>query len=364
MEWRIYSVLLAAAFAFAAVSYAWSPWEGRLLEFNPSDGKYAVKSSVIRLFLVAAAGAVVFAMARASDIASARRLSRYAPWAVAAMVGLLTITALFEAFLLDLFSPLSSSPGELVQNIGRNAMMTAAAAPILASHLASAERVGPLGAYVVAAVVAASAVYLGFYAAALAIFAAFAGAGVVRIWPAHGFRILGWCSAALVFSAPVLVLLFLSDAGGAADANSTETASMMWRMDAWRLTVGLIAEKPVFGWGADASRTVDVVYTAGAFKGELIVGGHPHNMPLQVWLELGAVGAALLSAALIALGGRLPEPRSIGMPAAQAAAGVWGACAVACGVSFGLWNAGWWAFVAVIVCCLVLIAMRKDEFEA
>jgi O-antigen ligase len=54
------------------------------------------------------------------------------------------------------------------------------------------------------------------------------------------------------------------------------------RVDIWAFTSARMSEKPLFGWGLDASRT---------FKGRIPL--HPHDGPLQLWFELGAVGAVL-----------------------------------------------------------------------
>ena len=54
------------------------------------------------------------------------------------------------------------------------------------------------------------------------------------------------------------------------------------RVDIWTFTSQRMVEKLLFGWGLDSSRT---------FKGHIPL--HPHDAPLQLWFELGAVGAIL-----------------------------------------------------------------------
>jgi O-antigen ligase len=94
------------------------------------------------------------------------------------------------------------------------------------------------------------------------------------------------------------------------------------------------SEHPLRGWGLDASR---------AFSPGIQL--HPHNGPLQVWLELGAVGA-LIAAAFwwLALSG-LARPRAnVAAAAATATAAVYllfGA------VNFGLWQEWWLALGAL-----------------
>ena len=58
------------------------------------------------------------------------------------------------------------------------------------------------------------------------------------------------------------------------------------RMGYWTYATARIAEHPLKGWGLDASRTFGAA-----------IGLHPHNGAIQAWLELGALGAALMALA-------------------------------------------------------------------
>ena len=81
-----------------------------------------------------------------------------------------------------------------------------------------------------------------------------------------------------------------------ADAVKSSTGH---RLMIWSFAGDRIAEDPIAGWGLDASRSIpggkDLVR-----PGETWMPLHPHNTPLQVWLELGAPGAVLF-ALLVAL---------------------------------------------------------------
>lgn len=68
----------------------------------------------------------------------------------------------------------------------------------------------------------------------------------------------------------------------------------------WEFTVQKWLEKPYFGWGAWSSRVIpggDEEFLPGFVKLSL----HPHNYALQVFLELGVVGAALFTAFLMSV---------------------------------------------------------------
>ena len=70
----------------------------------------------------------------------------------------------------------------------------------------------------------------------------------------------------------------------------------------------------------------------------MLAVGHPHNIFLQIWAELGIVGATLAGAILmmmVALIGRLPRGESV------IALGLVGSCTAVAFVEHGAWQ-GWW----------------------
>ncbi len=56
------------------------------------------------------------------------------------------------------------------------------------------------------------------------------------------------------------------------------------RIDIWTFAVSRALEKPIWGWGYEASRQFDPM-----------IPNHPHDMALQAWLELGIPGLLLLA---------------------------------------------------------------------
>jgi O-antigen ligase len=135
-------------------------------------------------------------------------------------------------------------------------------------------------------------------------------------------------------------------------------ASWGIRLDIWRFTARKIAEHPWRGWGVDASRVWDEIPL------------HPHNAALQLWFELGVVGAAIGAvfwAYVWARIGRFADENAL-------SAGVFAAVAVAYlsigGMSFGVWQEWWLALgaLAVVVCRLFFVAMAdwpgEHELEA
>ena len=71
------------------------------------------------------------------------------------------------------------------------------------------------------------------------------------------------------------------------------------RLLIWSFVGTRISERPALGWGLDSSRAIP----GGKYEirpGQARLPLHPHNAALQIWLELGGIGA-LPAAALIAL---------------------------------------------------------------
>ena len=120
------------------------------------------------------------------------------------------------------------------------------------------------------------------------------------------------------------------------------------RVEIWNFSVQHIAEKPLLGWGFDASRHFGALYPGTGGTGKAAMALHPHNAPLQVMLELGAVGAVIGLALLVWMAVRLHNmPACTGAPAQALFIS---ALAVGC-VAFGLWQ-NWWLALVVSVALL------------
>jgi len=135
-------------------------------------------------------------------------------------------------------------------------------------------------------------------------------------------------AAPLVFGHGATVLL-------RTEVSDSIPQSWQHRLHIWKFVGDRIAEKPLVGWGFDSSRAIPGGKAATAIGGERLPL-HPHNAPLQVWLELGLVGAILTTAALL-VGFRLSiAATDLAMISSYAVSAL---------VSFGLWQ-NWWIAVA------------------
>lgn len=135
--------------------------------------------------------------------------------------------------------------------------------------------------------------------------------------------------------------------------------SLVHRTVIWRFAAEHAIQRPILGWGLDASRELpgadENVVIHAPYHGQIIdfvqqiLPLHPHDFIIQLWLELGVVGMALFLGLIFALlrwvwrrpGGELPV-----CAAALAAPIVIGAA------SYGLWQSWWvacfWLAAAVV----------------
>jgi O-antigen ligase len=139
------------------------------------------------------------------------------------------------------------------------------------------------------------------------------------------------------------------------------------RMTIWSFTAQHIAEKPVLGWGMDSSRAIpgakDEIYLidrVGKLFNEAMLPLHPHNAPLQIWLELGGIGAGLMALFLVSLAASLG--RSTASPNAKAfmAAMMFGGFLIA-SVSYGAWQSWWLSTVWLAVASLGALSQPSME---
>jgi O-antigen ligase len=176
---------------------------------------------------------------------------------------------------------------------------------------------------------------------------------LVRYVGGNGAKILVGLVAAPFILAPLAVLLGV-ETGVIAWLHRLVPASWDARLDIWTFAADHIQAHPFRGWGLDASRTFGAAIPL-----------HTHNAQLQLWLELGAIGAALAGVFFcwLAYGVVRLSERSRGEAAMAAAALV--SYLVIGALSFGVWQEWWLALGAVtlIACGLARFFAADDSFD-
>lgn len=141
-------------------------------------------------------------------------------------------------------------------------------------------------------------------------------------------------------------------------------SSALLRLYIWKFTTERIAERPILGWGFNSARSIPgggdkfvIRDGGGRFRfSEFNLPLHPHNQILQIWLELGALGALIVAAVGACLIDRLgqwePRLRACGLA-------LIGTAIVYDSLSFGAWQS-WW-IATVLIASVLLAAVRSRE---
>ncbi len=134
-------------------------------------------------------------------------------------------------------------------------------------------------------------------------------------------------------------------------------ASGRHRTEIWDFAARKSLDRPLFGHGFNASRSVPNDGEVSQFlgPGHPIIPLHPHNGYLQIWLELGAVGVLIVAVALLTM-----LRATIRWPATSSrfALAGYAAALVVAGLAFGIWQTWWMATLAFSVAAYRIVALR------
>lgn len=223
---------------------------------------------------------------------------------------------------------------------------------------------------VVGAVLAAGvavAIWLPGESAMIATIAGLVVAFAARLAPRLAARLMAAGLGLAVLAAP---LLFAAAFARGPDL-SPLPMSAAHRVLIWDFALTRISDRPVLGWGMDASRSLpgyrdnfdertldrfgltsaEERVTFGQHAAQLPL--HPHNAALHIWLETGLVGAVLaaaLAAALALALGAVPAITAAGL-------GVLASGMVTGWLSFGVWQP-WWV-ASLMLAAVALAALRR-----
>jgi hypothetical protein len=189
---------------------------------------------------------------------------------------------------------------------------------------------------------------------------AFAGMVVAPVLMRRAI-LAGWVTATLLV-VPIAGLAFLGDL----HKTSAIPETGRHRIILWGYTAEKVLAAPFFGTGVASTRGIDQQVAPSAARPEnatyaLRPGRHSHNIFIQAWSELGAVGAALLcGVGLVAL---YQLGRIAGDAAPYVQASVVSAVIIGC-FSWGMWQTWFMAFYAVWAALLILaieVARRPNR---
>jgi O-antigen ligase len=340
IDWRGAVAALREFAGIAALLVALSLWAmlSALWSILPAHSLF----EGLRLLAINAGGLVCLGAARALAPAERRRLGG------AAVLGAVLATALLltARFIdLDLFQAmLSRAPDAPLTRFDRGATVLALALwPALAgcgARRSLAVALGLAAGFAVLALVSA--------AAKLALVVGLVLLAAGYRWPrlAAGALAIGLVSVAVLLP---LVTPSASEVVAIHRAAPWIKPSGIHRLLIWRFAADRIAERPLLGWGMDASRDLPGAHESA---GKLVPGSdlpdfaeqlslHPHNAALQWATELGAPGVLLCLAIVVSSLAGVARRAALA-PVERAVALAWAGSALAIGLlSYGAWQA-WW----------------------
>ena len=145
--------------------------------------------------------------------------------------------------------------------------------------------------------------------------------------------------------------------------------SFQHRLGIWNFVSGKALERPLLGYGYDASRRlgrgsekIQMVFTDGPLQRtfeDSALPLHPHNTPLQIWLELGAVGVVLCVILLVTLTKTIVALSFHPLSSAMATATLTSFLSIS-SVSYGIWQK-WWLATAWIAATACVLVIRQAE---
>ncbi len=165
-------------------------------------------------------------------------------------------------------------------------------------------------------------------------------------------------SLVVVGIVPIIMLIYFADI-----QNTTVLPySFKDRIHIWHYTAKLVPENPVLGIGIRSSRHYTKSPAPGAAvpsKQNLVdrPGWHSHNLFLQTWYELGAIGAAFLLAIGLLL---LRTIRQLDPGRRPFGYAIFASCSMVAAVGYGMWQS--W-LIAIYTWCFVflLIGLRYEN---
>ncbi|WP_343685300.1 O-antigen ligase family protein [Asticcacaulis sp.] len=205
----------------------------------------------------------------------------------------------------------------------------------------------------------------------LALIVSFAVYWLVRRFPVVGglsiYKIMATLVGFKILFTP-LIIDTIRRLGLGDDVRRILPASWDARLDIWEFAAQKILQKPFLGWGFDSSRHFGKPIPL-----------HPHNMSIQVGLELGYIGLFLLAAVwvllILRIGRGAPELREDGFtelrdlteageamqtdPRPYALAAL-SAVFVIAQLSFGIWQE-WWLALMALVTAIYLMARSASQ---
>lgn len=341
-----------ALFALALLSIAWSD----------HPGPAASRSLQIGVMLGFAVAGFALARGLAASDAGAKTAGKLLPFLLPALLVLLALLAVEIATQGAILAAVAPSSGGFAY-YGRNATVLLLLLPALSGLALNVglPRWQRRLLWICVLLLGAATTQMASGTVAVALITATATAGMGLLRPRLAGRIIAVAVVLGILGTPLIAryserVLF--------DLHGTRNYSLAHRSEIWAFAVGRYFERPLLGWGIEGSRRLpggSTMYSEVVPWGQLLPL-HPHNMPLQVWVELGPLGAVLLAIATARIA--LAASR-IADPAAAAGRLFVLVGALTVGASgYGAWQAWWLGLLPLAAMATVVFLPPRPTIDA
>ncbi|MGF1592773.1 MAG: O-antigen ligase family protein [Kiloniellaceae bacterium] len=175
---------------------------------------------------------------------------------------------------------------------------------------------------------------------------------------------LGRSAARAVMAAAIVMTLFgspfvagVAQQAGLANGDALQ-ATGNYRLHVWNVVSTRIAERPLFGWGFDASPDLPTADFQPFRPGEKVIPSHPHNGALQIMVETGLVGSLLVLILLIVVARRIdrlePVPRACAVAMLVTILGV-------AATAYGIWQNHWLTMIGASAAVFVTVLPAAER---
>ena len=332
------AIILFAVLIWAAVSTTWSPYHPTKL------GQTTILKLALELPLFWSA----ISAARRADPRLRERALHIVAWGCALFGAVLIVEALSQGAIYKTlhvaYEPIRADLAE--SNVGHSTQVLGLIWPLAACGAPRALR--PWFALAMFVGAGAAALAFGYDSSVLGLVLAPLVALCVWRWPVGAPRLMALAAAALFLLTPAAIWAVRHFLDYEVIQRALPRTDAL-RLGYWSHAIDWIRDRPFRGWGLDASRE---------FGPGIVL--HPHNNPLQIWLELGAIGAVAAAAFWGVALTRLSRPEP---SLATAATGACVAAYLLFGVNFGVWQ-DWWLALGALVAMLAAMNAAPREAEA
>ena len=331
-------VLLGVLVAWGAVTSLWSPF--------PTG---SIKAALQLLALVAC-GAVTLGGVVLLDVAEAKRVGRGLATGILAALAIYVVEMALNSPVQALFRENAGSVEQIYSPFNRGLAVLAVLLPACLLFLQRrGHRVSAWA--LLGAGLAIIFVYFGS-SIALAVAAGLLAAGLSALGRRVMTRLIGGAAMFLVLMAPLAVTHLITPDAVDWTERHVDNLSVPHRLAIWRFVSAKVAERPILGYGLDASRNLPgnkdqtTIHTRGCQPpcgvAVQILPLHPHNMALQWWLELGFPGALIGAFVLLLLFIHIARVATDAVTAALLVGQLTVAIGIS-GLSYGAWQSWWLA---------------------